>query len=162
VGGGANVGRVRVLVVDDEPSMSMAIGYLLRTAGHQVELVGDGPTAIAVSSTSPVQVVVLDLMLPHIPGDRVCQQLRAEHPDLAIVMISARSASQVRDRCLAAGADVFLPKPFTAGQLNEAISTARASTATLPAPRRAADHADTSPAPGGSADPGGKPASARQ
>lgn len=126
---------VNVLVVDDEPSMSMALSYLLESQGHRVEVAANGREALDLMAEQPFELAVIDWMLPGIRGHVLCIKLR-EQADIPVVMISARSDARAREACLAAGADVFLAKPFGRAQLAEAISVAIAAHGSrIPAPR---------------------------
>jgi two-component system response regulator RegX3 len=106
----------RILVVEDEPTISEAVSYALRDAGYDVEAVGDGGDALAAARQSRYDLMILDLLLPGVPGLEVARELRAES-DLPIVMLTARDAEADRVAGLEIGADDYVTKPFSVAEL---------------------------------------------
>ena len=106
----------RILVVDDEPAIADAIAYALRSAGFDVDALGDGEAALEAAGTTPYDVVVLDVRLPGLSGVEVCRRLRAES-DVPILMLTALDAEVDRVLGLEAGADDYVPKPFSVAEL---------------------------------------------
>src|SRR6516165_4758227 len=106
---------MRVLVVEDHPTLADRIAQGLRQAGMAVDAVYDGAAALSVAALTTYDVVVLDRDLPVIHGDRVCQTLAGSGP--RILMLTA--AGEVEDRVdgLELGADDYLPKPFDFAEL---------------------------------------------
>ena len=74
----------KILVVEDEPAISDAVSYALREAGYDVDAVGDGAEALERARRQKYDLMVLDLLLPGVPGIEVCNTLRAERSDLPI------------------------------------------------------------------------------
>jgi two-component system, OmpR family, response regulator RegX3 len=107
----------RILVVEDEPAISEAVAYALREAGYEVDAVGDGDEALEQARTQTYDLMVLDLLLPGLPGIEVCTALRAQRSDLPIVMLTARDAELDRVRGLDSGADDYVTKPFSVAEL---------------------------------------------
>ena len=107
----------RILVVEDEPAISDAVAYALRQAGYDVDAVDDGADALDHARTRDYDLMVLDLLLPGMPGLEVCTRLRAEQSDLPIVMLTARDAEADRVRGLDTGADDYVTKPFSVAEL---------------------------------------------
>jgi two-component system, OmpR family, response regulator RegX3 len=107
----------RILVVEDEPAISEAVSYALRAAGYEVDAVGDGGEALERARTRPYDLMVLDLLLPGLPGLEVCNALRAEQSDLPIVMLTARDSELDRVNGLDSGADDYVTKPFSVAEL---------------------------------------------
>lgn len=106
-----------VLVVDDDATVAeVVVGYLSR-AGFETAQAADGPAAIDVADRLNPDLVVLDLMLPGIDGLEVCRRLRARHPGVAIVMLSALGEEQDRVLGLQVGADDYVAKPFSPREL---------------------------------------------
>ena len=103
--------RPSILVVDDEAAITSFLRMGLERAGYAVTVAADGPQALAACDTVPVDLVVLDLMLPGMDGVEVCQRLRG-NPDLLVLMLTAADAVTERIRGLEAGADDYLVKPF--------------------------------------------------
>jgi DNA-binding response OmpR family regulator len=105
----------RVLVVDDDPTVSEVVAGYLDRAGFAVDVAADGPTAVARASSRPPDLVVLDLMLPGMDGLEVCRHLRAAGP-LPVIML-ARGDEEDRILGLEVGADDYVTKPFSPREL---------------------------------------------
>jgi DNA-binding response OmpR family regulator len=112
----------RILVVEDEEAIADALTFSLRSEGFQVDTVADGETALDAARRDAYDVMILDLVLPGISGVEVCRRLRAESA-IPIVMLTARTAEVDRVIGLDAGADDYVPKPFS---MPELISRVRA------------------------------------
>jgi len=102
----------RVLLVEDEPGLQLALSDRLVSEGYTVDTAGDGPTAIARASGEPFDLIVLDVMLPGRDGFDVARTLRQQGLKTPILMLTART--EVIDRVvgLKLGADDYLTKPF--------------------------------------------------
>jgi two-component system response regulator RegX3 len=107
----------RILVVEDEQAISDAVAYALREAGYDVDAVDDGDEALARARSRDYDLMVLDLLLPGIPGLDVCNALRSEDSDLPIVMLTARDGEADRVAGLDIGADDYVTKPFSVAEL---------------------------------------------
>jgi DNA-binding response OmpR family regulator len=106
-----------VLVVDDDATLAeVVIGYLER-AGHTGMHVADGAAALAAVDADVPELIVLDLMLPGIDGLEVCRRVRASHPELPVLMLTALDQSEDRIAGLEVGADDYLAKPFSPREL---------------------------------------------
>jgi two-component system response regulator RegX3 len=112
----------RILVVEDEEAIADSLTFSLRSEGFDVEAVSDGETALEAARREAYDVMILDLMLPGISGVEVCRRVRAESA-IPIVMLTARTAEVDRVIGLEAGADDYVPKPFSMAEL---ISRVRA------------------------------------
>jgi two-component system, OmpR family, response regulator RegX3 len=106
----------RVLLVDDEPAIRDAVAYALRSEGFEVEAASDGESALEAAVRGDHDVVVLDLMLPGMPGTEVCRRVRAESA-VPIIMLTARGAELDRVLGLEVGADDYVTKPFSMAEL---------------------------------------------
>ncbi len=108
------MGSQTVLVVDDDPTMRLCLARMLRAKGYDVAIAADAPSALGLVRKEPPAAIVLDVVLEGFDGLRLCAHLRESSADAGpkIVMVSARSSADDIDRGLAAGADVYLPKPF--------------------------------------------------
>ena len=108
--------RARVLVVDDEPAIRESVTYALEREGFDVEAVADGESALGAARRGTPDAVVLDVMLPDIPGTEVCRQLRRESA-VPIVLLTAKDAEVDRVVGLELGADDYVTKPFSLVEL---------------------------------------------
>jgi DNA-binding response OmpR family regulator len=107
----------RVLVVDDDPTVSDVVRRYLLRAGYTVTLAADGPAALSAFHTQRPDLVVLDLMLPGIGGLEICQQLREQASDVPIIMVTALGEEGDRVAGLERGADDYVTKPFSPREL---------------------------------------------
>jgi two-component system, OmpR family, response regulator MprA len=107
-----------ILVVDDERAVRESLRRALELEGYDVELAADGEEGLARLRTgSPVDAVVLDILMPGIDGLDVCRALRAEGSTVPVLMLTARAEVDSRVAGLDAGADDYLPKPFALAEL---------------------------------------------
>jgi DNA-binding response OmpR family regulator len=105
-----------ILVVDDEPSISEVVSIYLGRAGYRVLVAQDGQAALDILEREPPDLVVLDLMLPHVDGLEITRRLRAEG-DIPIIMLTARREETDRILGLEMGADDYVVKPFSPREL---------------------------------------------
>jgi two-component system OmpR family response regulator len=105
-----------VLLVDDEATLRDTVAYTLRREGFGVELASDGQEALDKARRHRPELVILDIMLPHLDGLQVCRTLRAEST-VPILLLSARSEEFDRVLGLELGADDYLTKPFAMREL---------------------------------------------
>jgi DNA-binding response OmpR family regulator len=108
---------MRILLVEDEHSLAVVLKRGLEEHTYAVDLAKDGEEALAFVSTEPYDLVILDVMLPDVDGYTVCRQLRAEHHNMAVLMLTARDAVEDRVKGLDSGADDYLVKPFDPREL---------------------------------------------
>jgi two-component system, OmpR family, response regulator RegX3 len=106
----------RVLVVEDEESFSEALAYMLRKEGYEVALAGTGPAALEEFDRSGADLVLLDLMLPGLPGTEVCRQLR-QRSKVPVIMLTAKDGEVDKVVGLELGADDYVTKPFSSREL---------------------------------------------
>ena len=106
----------RVLVVEDEESFSEALAYMLRKEGYEVALAATGPAALEEFDRSGADLVLLDLMLPGLPGTEVCRQLR-QRSKVPVIMLTAKDAEVDKVVGLELGADDYVTKPFSSREL---------------------------------------------
>ena len=106
----------RILLVEDERSLSDPLAFLLQQEGYEVEVAEDGLTALTVFDTFDPDLILLDLMLPGLPGTEVCRQVRA-HSDVPIVMLTAKDAEVDIVVGLELGADDYVTKPYSPREL---------------------------------------------
>ena len=110
-------GATKVLVVDDEPSITDLVSMALRWEQFDVRVAGNGREALeAVESFSP-DLAVLDIIMPDIDGFEVAQRLRDQGVQLPILFLSARDATEDKVRGLSLGGDDYMTKPFSIEEL---------------------------------------------
>ncbi|MGH3022289.1 MAG: response regulator transcription factor [Gaiellaceae bacterium] len=109
-------GAARILVADDEPDILAPLEYALGAEGWEVAIVQDGESALARALAEPFDIVVLDVMMPGLPGLEVCRRLR-EQSNVPIVMLTARDAEVDRVLGLELGADDYVTKPYSVAEL---------------------------------------------
>jgi two-component system OmpR family response regulator len=113
---------VRVLVVDDEPSLTDLLSMALRYEGWEIRTAGDGAAALKTAREFRPDAVVLDVMLPDVDGLELLRRLRADTPDIPVLFLTARDAVEDRIAGLTAGGDDYVTKPFS---LEEVVARLR-------------------------------------
>ncbi len=106
----------KILIVDDEPPIIDLLSYNLQRANYQVVTATDGEQAVSRARQEQPDLIILDLMLPHLDGLEVCRILRRER-DVPIIMLTARDAEIDRVVGLELGADDYVVKPFSVREL---------------------------------------------
>ncbi|SAK44040.1 sensor kinase/response regulator fusion protein [Caballeronia hypogeia] len=109
----------RVLVVDDNADLRDYMRRMLAAAGHEVSIAADGDAALAMARASRPEVIVSDVMMPHLDGFGLLRALREDEAlrETPVVLLSARAGEEARMDGLEAGADDYLTKPFSAREL---------------------------------------------
>ncbi|MFD2639881.1 response regulator transcription factor [Piscibacillus salipiscarius] len=111
----------RILIVDDEESITTLIDYNLMQERHQTTVVHDGETALSLAEKENFDLILLDLMLPNISGIEVCQRLRSQGFSVPIIMLTAKSEEHDKITGLDVGADDYITKPFSPKELSARI-----------------------------------------
>ncbi|MGW6918301.1 response regulator [Kitasatospora sp. NPDC054939] len=106
----------RVLVVEDEESFSDALSYMLRKEGFEVAIAATGPDALEQFERNGADLVLLDLMLPGLPGTEVCRQLRVRS-NVPVIMVTAKDSEIDKVVGLEIGADDYVTKPYSTREL---------------------------------------------
>jgi DNA-binding response OmpR family regulator len=117
------VSATSVLIVDDEEPLARILAFAFQNEGCVVDVATDGVDCMNRISRSEPSVVLMDIMMPRLDGldtIRLLRQNRA-HRDIVIVAMSARGTEELEARSLAAGADLFVPKPFEIGRTIETV-----------------------------------------
>lgn len=115
--------KVRILLVDDEPSIVKMVGKRLEVEGFAVQVAMDGQEALKAAQAQPPALIILDLMLPKLNGYEVCMVLKedARFQKIPVIMFTAKAQEQDEKLGLACGADAYLRKPFKAQELLDQI-----------------------------------------
>ena len=108
---------VRVLVVDDEPTLAELLSMALRYEGWEVRTAGTGTTAVRTAREFRPDVIVLDVMLPDFDGLEVLRRTRVDAPTVPVLFLTARDAVEDRIAGLTAGGDDYVTKPFSLEEL---------------------------------------------
>jgi two-component system alkaline phosphatase synthesis response regulator PhoP len=114
----------RILIVEDEPDIALGLQQDLKLDGYDVEVAGDGVTAIARATSEPFDLVILDVMLPGKDGFQVCRELRHARVQVPIILLTARSHEAEKVLGLELGADDYITKPFSPLELRARIKAA--------------------------------------
>ncbi|HEU4585110.1 MAG TPA: response regulator transcription factor [Gemmatimonadaceae bacterium] len=131
---------MRVLLVEDDDRLASSVANQLRQAGFAVDTVARGEDALRESAISPYDAIVLDLQLPDLDGVEICRQLRARGTPVRIIMATARDGVADRITGLDTGADDYLVKPYSVGELIARLrALLRRPEAALPTVYRVAD-----------------------
>jgi two-component system OmpR family response regulator len=109
--------RMRILVVEDELKMANLLRRGLIEEGHAVDVARTGDDAVWMAGAAEFDAIVLDLMLPGLDGFEVCRRIRRDGVWAPVLMLTARDAVEDRIAGLDAGADDYLPKPFSFAEL---------------------------------------------
>ena len=109
----------RVLVVEDDPDIADLIRHYLQRGGFEVDVRASGRDALSVIALQPPDLLILDLMLPQVSGLDICRTLRSDDKtsSIPIIMVTARAEESERIAGLDLGADDYLAKPFSPGEL---------------------------------------------
>jgi two-component system OmpR family response regulator len=110
---------MRILIVEDELTLAEGLAFNFQHEGYRVDLAGDGPTALQQleEADPPVDIVILDLMLPGMSGYEICREIRRNTVDLPILVLSARTLSEDKAQAFDAGTDQYMTKPFALPEL---------------------------------------------
>lgn len=108
---------MHILVVEDERRLANLIRRALEEESHVVDVAHDGAEGLDVAMSTEYDLLVLDLMLPHLDGIEIAKRLRSSKNDVRILMLTARDAVDDRVQGLEAGADDYLMKPFSFSEL---------------------------------------------
>jgi two-component system OmpR family response regulator len=112
-------GIMRILIVEDEEALALGLKFNFEQEGYEVSLAGDGPTALKMfdDSAAPVDLIMLDLMLPGMSGYEICKAIRGKDKTVPILVLSARTLSEDRMHAFDCGTDQYITKPFALPEL---------------------------------------------
>lgn len=118
--GGDSLKKTHVLVAEDEPAIARYIKYTLEDENYVPHLAADGMEALAIVENTPLDLALLDIMMPKLSGIEVCRKMR-EWSQIPVIMLSACSADEDKVKCLDLGADDYMTKPFSITELTARI-----------------------------------------
>jgi DNA-binding response OmpR family regulator len=107
----------RILIVEDEREMARGLKDILEFEGHEAVVAVTGKEGLAAVGRRDVDCIILDLMLPDINGYQVCQEIRRQKRTVPIIMLTAKAQDYDKIRGLEVGADDYMTKPFSVGEL---------------------------------------------
>jgi two-component system phosphate regulon response regulator PhoB len=107
--------KKKILVVDDEPDVTELVAYNLKTKGFHVETLNDATASIAKARNYHPDLIILDIMMPHLSGIQICRIFRNDNKlaRIPIIFLTAKAEPQDRIEGLESGADDYLSKPFS-------------------------------------------------
>ena len=110
---------MRILVVEDEAAIARGLRFNFEQEGYMADVAADGPPALKIleSADPPVDLVVLDLMLPEMSGYETCRILRRTDPDLPVLALTARTLAEDKTQAFDCGVDQYMTKPFALPEL---------------------------------------------
>lgn len=112
---------MRILVVEDDPSLARGVMTALRAMGFAVDHEADGSDAVRLATTEPYCLMLLDLVLPGVPGLQILREIRRRGCKIPILILTVRQAVSDRVKGLDLGADDYLPKPFDLSELEARV-----------------------------------------
>jgi len=124
----------RILIIEDEPGLVTTLRDRLRKHSYTVTVARDGETGLEMAQRDPVDLIVLDLMLPGKNGLNVCEELRKSGSGTPILMLTARRQTKDKVAGLKAGGDDYLTKPFQMAELLARVEALLRRAATVPDP----------------------------
>ena len=114
---------MKILVAEDDRSLSSAMKRGLEHFNHDITCVFDGFQAIDAIKTSSFDILLLDIMMPRMDGYKTASEVRKVNKDIAIIMVSAKSEIEDEEKGISSGADAYIRKPFKLKDLNFYITT---------------------------------------
>lgn len=109
--------KKRILLVEDELSIQKVVQMNLELEGYEVLASGNGMQALKLAKNQFFDMIILDIMLPEVNGFDICEQIRLNNKDIAIIIVSAKDTTEDRVQGLKLGADDYLIKPFNLEEL---------------------------------------------
>jgi DNA-binding response OmpR family regulator len=114
----------KILLVDDEPNIVMALEYALKKKGYEVLIARDGEEALQIFEKIKPCLVILDIMMPKMDGFEVLENIKKDETDTSrVIFLSAKNKEADIEKGLDAGADAYLTKPFSTKKLLEKIQS---------------------------------------
>ena len=136
--------KPRILIVEDEAAISRGLVFNFEAEGYEAVTAEDGPAALRhfEPAAEPPDLVVLDLMLPGMSGYDICQAIRRTHPEVPVLVLSARTLTEDKVRAFETGGDQYMTKPFALPELLARVRRLLASRPKAAAAAPAGDRVD--------------------
>ena len=112
-----------ILVVDDEPQITRVLRTTLTAKGYEIRVANDGEMALEIMKDWSPNLVITDLMMPNMDGVQLCKRIRAMS-EIPIIVLSVRGEERNKIEALDAGADDYITKPFSSGELQARVRAA--------------------------------------
>ncbi|MGI2292696.1 response regulator transcription factor [Paenibacillus sp. GXUN7292] len=110
-------GTIKILIADDEPSITQFLELGLTNEGYETFIANNGPAALEAAKQFKPHIVILDIMMPGMDGFAICNALRSQDSQIAIIMLTAKDEIEDRVKGLNIGADDYMVKPFSFTEL---------------------------------------------
>ncbi len=107
----------KILIIEDEEEMASGLKDILEFEGYEVAVAGTGKEGLAALNRKEPDCIILDLMLPDIGGYEICEQIRQQNLNIPVLMLTAKAQEYDKIRGFKVGADDYLTKPFSVGEL---------------------------------------------
>ncbi len=136
---------MKILIVEDEPAMAAGLKFNFEQEGYEVLLAGEGPTGLKLfqDARPPVDLVMLDLMLPGMSGYETCTAIRNLDKLVPVLVLSAKTLSEDKMHAFDCGTDQYITKPFALPELLNRVKNLMERHRTIQAAARGADDAQT-------------------
>lgn len=136
---------MKILVVEDEPAMAAGLKFNFEQEGYEVLVAGDGPTGLKLfqEARPPVDLVMLDLMLPGMSGYETCTAIRNLDKLVPVLVLSAKTLSEDKMHAFDCGTDQYITKPFALPELLNRVKNLMERHRTIQAAARGADYVQT-------------------
>lgn len=120
----SNKTELKVLIVDDEPSILLSLEFLMKKEGYIVYIARDGEEAFELLKTFKPHLVLLDIMMPKVDGYQVCKYIKqtAEYSFTKVILLSAKNKEEEIEKGYEIGADLYIPKPFSTRDLVKKVN----------------------------------------
>ncbi len=115
--------HAHILVVDDEPQITRVLRTTLTAKGYEIRVANDGEMALEIMKDWSPNLVITDLMMPNMDGVQLCKRIRAMS-EIPIIVLSVRGEERNKIQALDAGADDYITKPFSSGELQARVRAA--------------------------------------
>lgn len=120
----SNKKELKVLIVDDEPSILLSLEFLMKKEGYNVFIARDGEEAFDILKKTKPHIVILDIMMPKVDGYQVCKFIKNsdDFTFTKVILLSAKNKEDEIEKGYEIGADLYIPKPFSTRSLVKKVN----------------------------------------